>query len=172
MPMTLLELKRLYDEWRIRLRRVRDIVQPPAWSVDDWHRFAVALYVVVKRYGNHWQEETTLFWDIRWDLEGGGQLICQVEEASEPEQKSLVVAQKGGFADGYDNYTWFYAEFGQSGSFIGDPYWVDGNWKDALAMILLPQQMAAGFYLQGGGLSQQHLLLGQATGDTSSDPHP
>ncbi|MEM9399662.1 MAG: hypothetical protein AAF984_05590 [Verrucomicrobiota bacterium] len=157
--MSIVELKRLFSEWRIRLKRVQEVVQPPVWNVNDWNHFARALFSIIRKYGNTWTHEETTYWDIRWDLENSAQLICQVEENTAG-KRSLVVAQQGGFAQGSDNYTWFYSEFNEEGTFIGDPYWVDGNWKDALAMMLLPQQMAAGFYLQGTGTEgwKQNLL--------------
>ncbi|MFQ3670150.1 MAG: hypothetical protein SNJ84_01680 [Verrucomicrobiia bacterium] len=161
--MSVVELKRLFQEWRIRVERARQILQPPSWTVEEWNRFARALALVIHRYGTHWQTDATLFWDIRWDLQDGGCLICQLEEIP-GEKRALVVAQQGGFSEGHDNYTWFYAEFGQGGEFLGQPYWVDGNWKDALAMILLPQQMAAGFYLAD---SPNGLPLGLTGGETS-----
>ncbi|MEM9445278.1 MAG: hypothetical protein AAGA18_07970 [Verrucomicrobiota bacterium] len=157
--MGLVELRRLYSEWRIRLRRVQEVIQPTVWSEQDWNRFAHSLVIVINKYGNTWDQEETKFSDIRWDVEGDAQLICQTEIS--PSKRSLVVAQQGGFADSNHNYTWFYAEFNEQGEFIGNPYWVDGNWKDALAMVLLPQQMAAGFYLQASyndGLKQNLLL--------------
>lgn len=147
--MSVVEFKRLFQEWRIRLERARQVLQPPVWSVEEWNRFARALALAVHRHGTHWESGGTRFWDIRWELHDGGKLICQVEEVPS-EKRSLVVAQQGGFSEGHENYTWFYAEFGQNGDFLGQPYWVDGNWRDALAMILLPQQMAAGFYLADG----------------------
>lgn len=160
--MSLLEFKRLFQEWRIRLERARQILQPPVWSPEEWNRFARALAIAVHRYGTHWETNGTLFWDIRWELHDGGQLICQLEEVPD-EKRALVVAQQGGFSQGHDNYTWFYAEFSESGAFLGQPYWVDGNWKDALAMILLPQQMAAGFYLADTPANLPVGLLGHET---------
>jgi len=158
------ELKRLYAEWRMRLQRVQQVLQPPAWSRQDWNRFAQALTLVIHKYGSSWTTGPAQFWDIRWELQGGGKLICQVEEI--PGQKrALVVAQEGGFSEGYENYTWFYGEFGGNGDFLGDPYWVDGTWKDALAMILLPQQMAAGFYLADSSVPLQSQLLPAPAGD-------
>jgi hypothetical protein len=156
--MSAVELKRLYQEWRIRLQRAHQVLQPPVWTVEEWNRFARALALVIRRYGTHWVTEPTLYWDIRWELQDGGQLICQVEEVPD-EKRALVVAQQGGFSEGHDNYTWFYAEFSENGQFLGNPYWVDGNWKDALSMILLPQQMAAGFYLADKGSPFQAPLL-------------
>lgn len=158
--MTVVEFRRLFYEWRIRLQRVQSVLQPPSWSEQDWNHFARALSHVIQKYGSTWEADGVSYWDIRWDVNNGGQLICQFEKA-EDGRKSLVVAQSGGFAEGFENYTWFYAEFGEDGSFLGDPYWIDGNWKDALAMILLPQQMGAGFYLNNSATPLQNPLLPQ-----------
>ena len=73
------------------------------------------------------------------------------------------MAQQGGFAEGLDNYTWFYGEFGQTGDFLGNPYWVDGTWKEALAMMLLPQQAGAGFYLGNGSVNVTPMLEAKAS---------
>ncbi|MFH1067313.1 MAG: hypothetical protein V1746_05375 [bacterium] len=153
----MLELKRIVGEWRTRLHRVQHILQPPQWTSHDWTCFAKALYALVKKYGNSWSGEGVEYWDIRWTLREGGELICQVEEKET--QNSLVVAQSGGFARGVECYTWFYSEFSKEGNFMAEPYWVDGSWKEALAMILLPHQIAAGFYLTGSSVPlHTHLL--------------
>lgn len=165
--MTVVELKRLYQEWRTRLQRVQQIIQPPQWSVAEWNHFAKALFVLVKKYGSTWSDRSIDYWDVRWTLKDGGELVCQIEEDSSTGRRALVVAQTGGFASGVENYTWLYVEFDESGQFTGNPYWVDGNWKDALAMILLPHQMAAGFYLTGSSIPAHSLLLG---GGTDSAP--
>lgn len=159
--MTLVELKRIFEEWRVRLNRARDVLQPPSWSEDDWRHFARALSLLVKKYGATWDTEGITYWDIRWDLKEGGELICQVEENANTELRSLVVSQAGGFAGESEHYTWFYAEFGQGWEFVGEPYWVDGNWKEALAMILLPHQMAAGFYLNNSTIPVPTLYLAE-----------
>lgn len=156
--MSMMEFKRLCSEWRIRFQRIQQIVQPQTWSVDEWNRFCRSLVFVIQKYGNTWDQEGSTYWDIRWEVQGDAELVCQVEEVSD-EKLSLVVAQCGGFVGKEDNYTWLYVEFGKTGDFLGEPYWVDGNWKDALAMVLLPQQMAAGFYLQSPSAAlQTHLL--------------
>lgn len=155
--MSLIELKRLLGEWRTRLHRVHDVIQPPQWTGQDWTQFACSLYKLVKQYGNSWSADGTDYWDIRWDLREGGELICQVEEKEEI--NTLVVAQTGGFVKEIECYTWFYVEFDKESSLVADPYWVDGNWKEALAMILLPHQMAAGFYLTSSSVPlNTHLL--------------
>lgn len=175
--MSFIEFKRLLEEWRTRLHRVQQILSPPQWSEADWNRFSRALYILVKKYGTTWQsdsqkqkqdeyeeskgqpEHIVHYWDVRWSLREGGELICQVEEEPAVSRRSILVAQSGGFAKGREHYTWFYGEFNEHGSFIGTPYWVDGNWKEALSMILLPQQVGAGFYLTGGGVSNQSAPL-------------
>lgn len=151
------ELRRITQEWRTRLQRVQQILQPSEWGVDDWNRFARALSQMVRAHGSTWTEGETTYWDVRWTLHDGGELICQAEDGTDG-KKTLVVAQTGGFAEGLDNYTWFYGEFGQTGDFLGNPYWVDGTWKEALAMMLLPQQAGAGFYLSGGNVGSAPML--------------
>lgn len=161
---SLVELKRLYSEWRIKLQRVQAVLQPPTWSTEEWNNFAKVVATVVRQHGKTWEDGGTNFWDIRWETQDQGELVCQVEEI--PNQKhSLVVAQYGGFADGTENYIWFYCEFTETGGFLGDPYWVEGNWKDALAMVLMPQQMSTSFYLAEGSSSanlKSNLLLAES----------
>lgn len=161
--MSLVEFKRMYAEWRVRLQRVQEVLQPPTWSEEEWNEFARILASMVRKYGANWQEEGKEFWDIRWELQDGGELACQVE-AVMGEKLSLVVAQYGGFADGTENYIWFYCDFSENGKFLGEPYWVNGNWKDALAMILMPHKMSSGVYLAEGHSNQltRHLLAQQA----------
>jgi len=156
------ELRRIAHEWRTRLQRVQQILQPSEWAMDDWNRFARALTQTVRAYGSTWKEGDNTFWDVRWTLQDGGELICQTEVGGDGRQ-TLVVAQTGGFAEGLDNYTWFYGEFGQTGDFLGNPYWVDGTWKEALAMMLLPQQAAAGFYLSGGNVGNTAMIEAKAS---------
>ncbi|MFZ5806170.1 MAG: hypothetical protein ACOY3I_03040 [Verrucomicrobiota bacterium] len=160
MPGSLVEFKRIFGEWRIRLQRVREIVQPPQWTDHDWLHFSRSLYMLVKRYGSSWSSDAVHYWDVRWELRDGGELICQIEEKED--FNSLVVAQSGGFAEGVESYTWFYGEFNKRGDFLAEPYWVDGNWKEALSMILLPHQMAAGFYLTSSSVPIHTNLLGPA----------
>ena len=117
---------------------------------------------MVKAYGSTWKEGESTFWDVRWTLQDGGELICQTEMGDDGRQ-TLVVAQTGGFAEGLENYTWFYGEFGQTGDFLGTPYWVDGTWKEALAMMMLPQQAAAGFYLTGGNVGTTAMIEAKAS---------
>jgi hypothetical protein len=157
--MTPIEFKRLFSEWRVKLQRVQQILQPQVWSKEEWADFARLLAGMIRKYGANWQNQDKEFWDIRWDLQEGGQLACQLE-AVQGEKLSMVVAQYGGFADGTENYIWFYCDFNQNGQFVGEPFWVEGNWKDALAMILMPHKMSTGFYLSNGSSNQltQHLL--------------
>lgn len=157
--MTLIELRRVFAEWRMRLQRVQSVLQPPSWTREDWQQFARALYLLVKKYGTTWASEEITYWDLRWDLKEGGELICQVEENQGNSERSLVVAQSGGFANAVEHYTWFFGELNDKGLFVGEPYWVDGNWKEALAMILLPHRMAAGFYLSDSKVPVQPLML-------------
>jgi hypothetical protein len=169
--MSLIELRRLFEEWRIRLQRVKHVLQPPAWTEREWHHFSKALYLLIKKYGSTWTDGGVDYADLRWDLKEGGQLICQVEERNEGREKSIVVAQSGGFAEGVDHYTWYYGLFNEQWRFIDPPYWVDGSWREALAMIILPQQMAAGFYLGAGSAQMQAMLL-QESNESSKPNQP
>ncbi|MDR1190560.1 MAG: hypothetical protein LBK60_02700 [Verrucomicrobiales bacterium] len=171
--MSLLELKRLFAEWRVRVRRIHHILQPPVWSVAEWNEFARALAHVVRRYGRTWETDGAGFWDIRWALQESGELVCQVEQVR-GQKLSLVVAQYGGFADGTENYIWFYCEFSENGGFLGEPFWVEGVWKDALSMLLLPHKASSGFYLTGGTSSpaMQQMLLGNAAPPQPADGDP
>ena len=114
------ELRRIAHEWRTRLQRVQQILQPSEWAMDDWNRFARALTQMVKAYGSTWKEGESTFWDVRWPLQDGGELICQTEVGDDGRQ-TLVVAQTGGFAEGLDNYTWFYGELARPGTSSGLP---------------------------------------------------
>lgn len=93
------ELRRITQEWRTRLQRVQQILQPSEWAVDDWNRFARALSQMVRTYGSTWTEGDTTYWDVRWTLQDGGELICQAEDGLDG-RKTLVVAQQGGFSRG------------------------------------------------------------------------
>lgn len=160
--MSLVELRRLFSEWNIRLKRVQEVLQPPAWSEGDWNEFARTLVFVVRKYGKTWTEDATTYYDLRWNLTDGGELACQFD-LTPGVRRSLVVAQHGGFADGTENYIWFFCEFNEAGQFIGEPYWVDGNWKDALAMMFMPQRMPSQFYLSNGAAPLGQFLLNDSS---------
>lgn len=153
------EFRRIMAEWRLRWQRVRDIVAPPQWSEHDWRQFSQGVTLLVIDHGKSWIIDPNIYWDLRWQLQGGGELIAQVEHV--PEQKTtLIVAQQGGFADGVvDSYTWLWAEFNMQGEFARDPYFVDGTWKEALTILLLPFQKQAGFYLHAPSQTPRELLL-------------
>ncbi|PAW77265.1 MAG: hypothetical protein B9S32_12240 [Verrucomicrobia bacterium Tous-C9LFEB] len=157
--LSVVELRRLMAEWRIRWQRVRDVVAPPVWAESDWRRFSQGVALLVIDHGQSWIIDPNTYWDMRWKLQGGGELIAQVEYI--PQQKTtLIVAQQGGFTTGVvDSYTWLWAEFDMEGNFLRDPYWVDGTWKEALTMLLLPFQKQAGFYLEAPTQTPKELLL-------------
>lgn len=163
--MSLVELRRIFSEWNIRLKRVQEVLQPPVWSDDDWNQFAKTIATIVRKYGKTWEDQGTTYFDLRWQLSGGGELVCQFDENPDI-KRSLVVAQHGGFADGTENYIWFYCEFNEAGQFIGDPFWVDGNWKDALAMMFMPQKMPSQFYLADGGAPVGQNLIQEESSTT------
>jgi len=165
---SLLELRRLFSEWNIRLKRVQEVLQPESWVEEDWNQFSKTLSLVTQKYGKTWEENGTTYYDLRWTLRDGGELACQFDETP-GERRALVVAQHGGFADGTENYIWFFCEFNEHGEFIGDPYWVDGNWKDALAMMFMPQKMPSQFYLQDVNAPMQNNLLQQSS--ETADPY-
>ena len=162
-----LELRRIFMEWRTRFQRVQAILQPQEWTEMDWKKFGRALVGLLQSHGATWTVEPKTYWDLRWNLHEGGELICQVE--SIPGQKiSLVVAQNGGFVQEVESYTWFWAEFNPEGEFIRDPYWVVGTWRDALATLLLPYQYQAGYYLAGSAPTPPSLMLGNSA--SASEP--
>ena len=151
------ELGRIYCEWRLRLRRVMAILNPPQWSLEEWRQFSMALAVMLRRHGASWIIEPRVYWDMRWELQGGGHLISQIEHIPN-EKTTLIVAQTGGFAKDLGSYTWLWAEFGTDGEFSRELYWVDGNWKEALITLLMPYQQI-GYYLEGPIETPQELLL-------------
>ena len=153
------ELRRILAEWRVRLHRVKDILQPSAWSEQEWRHFCQSLALLVRERGRSWIIEPKVYWDLRWKLQDGGELVCQVEHVP-GEKTSLVVAQNGGFAEEVGSYTWLWAEFGPDGHFSRDPYWVDGMWKDALIGLLLPYQYRSNFYLAAPTETPSALMLG------------
>lgn len=152
------EMRRIVGEWRVRLQRIKDIVQPAAWAEPEWRQFSQALALLVREHGRSWIIDPNVYWDLRWKLQDGGELICQVEHVP-GEKTSLVVAQNGGFAESVGSYTWLWAEFNMEGDFSRDPYWVDGTWKDALATLLLPLERQSNYLLAGMTATPDALLL-------------
>jgi FeS assembly protein IscX len=152
------ELGRLFAEWRVRLQRAREILQPPTWSEEEWRRFSQALALLVRDHGRSWIIDPKVYWDLRWNLQGGGELVCQVEHTP-GEKTSLVVAQNGGFAESVGSYTWLWAEFNLEGDFARDPYWVEGTWKDALTAFLMPFDRQSNYLLAGRAETPDSLLL-------------
>jgi FeS assembly protein IscX len=121
-------------------------------------RQADSLTLMVRDHGRSWIIDPNMYWDLRWNLQGGGELVCQIEHI--PGQKtSLVVAQNGGFAVAAGSYTWLWAEFNTAGEFARDPYWVEGTWKDALTTFLLPLDRQSNYMLAGRAATPDHLLL-------------
>lgn len=164
-----LELRRIFAEWRTRIQRVQAILSPPEWIETDWKQFGRALVGLLQRHGATWTSEPKTYWDLRWNLREGGELICQVE--SIPGQKiSLVVAQTGGFVQEVESYTWFWAEFNPEGEFLRDPYWVEGTWKEALTTLLMPYQNQAGYYLAGSAPTPPSLMLDNQTSESEAPP--
>jgi hypothetical protein len=156
--MSSVELRRIIAEWRLRMQRVKDILQPAAWTEKEWRQFSQALALLVRDHGQSWIIDPNVYWDLRWKLQDGGELICQVEHV--PEVKtSLVVAQTGGFAAPAGSYTWLWAEFNPTGDFSRDPYWVDGSWRDALTALLLPLDRQSSYMLAGRTETPEALLL-------------
>jgi hypothetical protein len=152
------ELQRILAEWRLRLQRVKDILQPPSWDEEEWRRFSQALALLVREHGKSWIIDPNVYWDLRWRLQDGAELVCQIEHT--PGIKtSLVVAQNGGFAAAVGSYTWLWAEFDMEGLFARDPYWVEGTWKDALTALLLPLDRRSSYLLAGRSETPEALLL-------------
>jgi hypothetical protein len=152
------EMRRILGEWRVRLQRIKEIVQPPSWDEGEWRQFSQALALLVRQHGRSWIIDPKVYWDLRWKLQEGGELICQVEHVP-GEKTSLVVAQNGGFAESVGSYTWLWAEFNMDGNFARDPYWVDGTWKDALTTLLLPLERQSNYLLAGMAATPDSLLL-------------
>lgn len=151
-------MRRILAEWRLRLQRIKEIVQPPSWHEPEWRQFSQALALLVREHGRSWIIDPNVYWDLRWKLQDGGELICQVEHVP-GEKTSLVVAQNGGFAEEVGSYTWLWAEFNMEGNFARDPYWVDGTWKDALTTLLLPLERQSNYLLAGMAVTPDSLLL-------------
>lgn len=152
------ELRRILGEWRLRMQRVKEILQPPTWNETEWRQFSQGLALLVREHGRSWIIDPNVYWDLRWKLQDGGELICQVEHIP-GEKTSLVVAQNGGFAESVGSYTWLWAEFNMEGDFSRDPYWVDGTWKDALTALLLPLDRQSSYLLAGRAETPDALLL-------------
>jgi hypothetical protein len=146
--MSPVELRRIIAEWRLRVSRVKNILQPPTWSEQQWRQFAQALALLVRDHGRSWIIDPNVYWDLRWKLQDGGELVCQVEHIP-AEKTSLVVAQTGGFAVEVGSYTWLWAEFNMAGDFARDPYWVEGTWKEALTALLTPLDRQSSYLLAG-----------------------
>jgi FeS assembly protein IscX len=152
------ELHRILAEWRVRLHRAKEILQPPTWTEKDWRQFSQALALMVRDHGRSWIIDPNVYWDLRWNLQDGGELVCQIEHIP-GEKTSLVVAQNGGFAESVGSYTWLWAEFNMEGNFARDPYWVEGTWKDALTAFLLPLDRQSAYLLAGRAETPDSLLL-------------
>ena len=152
------ELHRILAEWRVRLQRAKEILQPPTWSEKEWRQFSQALALMVRDHGRSWIIDPNVYWDLRWNLQDGGELVCQIEHIP-GEKTSLVVAQNGGFAQSVGSYTWLWAEFNTEGNFARDPYWVEGTWKDALTALLLPLDRQSSYLLAGRAETPDSLLL-------------
>jgi FeS assembly protein IscX len=152
------ELRRILAEWRVRLQRAKEIIQPPTWSEKEWRQFSQALALMVRDHGRSWIIDPNVYWDLRWNLQDGGELVCQIEHVP-GEKTSLVVAQNGGFAESVGSYTWLWAEFNMEGNFARDPYWVEGTWKDALTAFLLPLDRQSSYLLAGRAETPDSLLL-------------
>jgi FeS assembly protein IscX len=152
------ELSRIFAEWRVRIHRAREILQPPSWNEKEWRQFSQALALMVRDHGRSWIIDPKVYWDLRWNLQNGGELVCQIEHTP-GEKTSLVVAQNGGFAQAVGSYTWLWAEFNMEGEFARDPYWVEGTWKDALTAFLLPLDRQSNYLLAGRAQTPDALLL-------------
>ena len=152
------ELRRILSEWRLRVQRVKDILQPPTWSEQEWRQFSQALALMVRDHGRSWIIDPNVYWDLRWRLQDGAELVCQIEHVP-GEKTSLVVAQNGGFAAEVGSYTWLWAEFNMEGNFSRDPYWVEGTWKEALTALLVPLDRQASYLLAGRAETPDSLLL-------------
>jgi len=152
------ELRRIFAEWRLRMQRAKDILQPPTWNETEWRKFSQALALLVRDHGRSWIIDPNVYWDLRWRLQDGAELVCQIEHIP-GEKTSLVVAQNGGFATEVGSYTWLWAEFNMEGNFSRDPYWVEGTWKEALTTLLMPLDRQASYLLAGRADTPDSLLL-------------
>jgi hypothetical protein len=168
---SILELKRVYMEWRTRLQRVNAILNPRPWEETDWKQFGRCLVGLLQSHGATWSSENKTYWDLRWNLRDGGELICQAE-AVDNQKISLVVAQSGGWVEEAQSYTWFWVEFDMMGEFLRDPYWVEGTWREALMTLLTPYQQQSGYYLAGSAPTPPSLMLGNTSSETSTRSEP
>ena len=156
--MSPVEFARILAEWRVRLHRAKEILAPHSWNEKEWRQFSQALALMVRDHGRSWIIDPKVYWDLRWNLQDGGELVCQIEHTP-GEKTSLVVAQNGGFAHTVGSYTWLWAEFNMEGEFARDPYWVEGTWKDALTAFLLPLDRQSNYLLAGRAQTPDSLLL-------------
>ena len=140
------------------MQRAKDIFQPPTWNENEWRQFSQALALLVRDHGRSWIIDPNVYWDLRWKLQDGAELVCQIEHIP-GEKTSLVVAQNGGFAAEVGSYTWLWAEFNMEGNFSRDPYWVEGTWKEALTTLLMPLDRQASYLLAGRAQTPDSLLL-------------
>ncbi|QSR89506.1 hypothetical protein [Methylacidiphilum caldifontis] len=140
------ELRRISQDWSARIHRAKTILFPPQWGEAKWLEFCKALCLFIQEKGTSWQQEDKLYWDLRCQLTDGGELICQVEQDGH-EKISLAVAQTGGFVESGQSYVWLLAELSKEGKFLKDPYFVDGIWKEAFLVFLLPRHKQAAFFL-------------------------
>jgi len=85
---------------------------------------------------------------MRWNIREGGQLVCQLEQDASLSLQ-IIVAQEGGFA-GTEPYMWMWVELDREGEFLREPFFVDGSWREALLVMLMPSHQQAGFLLGGG----------------------
>ncbi len=169
--MASVEFKRVLFEWGVRFQRIKEILSPNTWDDREWRQFAQALALLVRDHGRSWIIEPNVYWDLRWKLQCGGELVCQIEHT--PDVKtSLVVAQNGGFASESGSYTWMWAEFDPNGDFARDPYFVNGTWREALTALLIPLDRQSSYLLAGRAETPDALLLqeGARPNDAASVP--
>ncbi|QSR87375.1 hypothetical protein EM20IM_03335 [Candidatus Methylacidiphilum infernorum] len=140
------ELRRISQDWSIRIQRAKSILFPAPWKEEKWLEFCKSLCLFIQERGTSWEQDGKLYWDLRCRLNDGGELVCQVEQDGH-EKISLAVAQTGGFVEPGENYIWLFVELNKEGRFLKDPYFVDGVWKEAFLIFLLPRHKQAAFFL-------------------------
>ncbi|CCG92410.1 hypothetical protein A7K73_00440 [Candidatus Methylacidiphilum fumarolicum] len=140
------ELRRISQDWSMRIHRAKNILFPQSWGEEKWLEFCKALCLFIQEKGTNWSQDDKLYWDLRCQLHDGGNLVCQVEQDGH-EKISLAVVQTGGFVESGQSYVWLLAELGKDGKFLKDPYFVDGIWKEAFLIFLLPRHKQAAFFL-------------------------